>query len=337
MKLLYAIQGTGNGHLSRARDVIPALMKHGDVDIIVSGTQSEVKLPHPILEKYKGLSFIYNKKGGLDYGKTISHNLSLKAWKEIKSVPVENYDLVINDFEPISAYACKMKKVPSVGMGHQASFWSEKTPRPARRDFLGEWILKNYAPADFAVGFHFERYDDFIYTPVVRSDVRNLSPTDEGHYTVYLPAFDEESLLSYLNQVPNTNWHVFSKFAKEPYQRGGVQVNPVNNERFMASFSGARGVLTGAGFETPAETLYLGKKLFAVPIKGQYEQYCNAVSLEKMGIPVLWKVDNSFVKRLRSWVEDGEPVQVDYADNIQEVVDELFARLARGIIKLRKN
>lgn len=337
MKILYAIQGTGNGHLSRARDVIPALKKHGEVEILISGTQSEVDLPIPIHYRYKGLSFIYNKKGGLDYAKTISHNLSFKAWREIRSVPVQDYDLVINDFEPISAYACKMKKVPIIGMGHQASFWSEKTPRPSKRDFLGEWILKNYAPAPHAVGFHFERYDDFIYTPVVRADIRKLNPTNEGHYTVYLPAFNEDVLLRYLNQVPNTEWHVFSKFAKAPYQRGDVQVNPVNNELFMKSFAGATGILTGAGFETPAETLYLGKKLFAIPIKGQYEQYCNAVSLEKMGIPVVWEVDNSFIKRLRSWVEMGDPVQVNYPDNIQEVVDETFAKISRGEIMLNKN
>ena len=27
MKILYAIQGTGNGHISRARDIIPILKK----------------------------------------------------------------------------------------------------------------------------------------------------------------------------------------------------------------------------------------------------------------------------------------------------------------------
>ena len=36
MKVLYAIQGTGNGHLSRAKDVIPALLKRVQVDILIS-------------------------------------------------------------------------------------------------------------------------------------------------------------------------------------------------------------------------------------------------------------------------------------------------------------
>ena len=34
MKILYAIQGTGNGHLSRAKEIIPALMNRAQVDIL---------------------------------------------------------------------------------------------------------------------------------------------------------------------------------------------------------------------------------------------------------------------------------------------------------------
>ena len=49
MKILYAIQGTGNGHLSRARDIIPALQNKGDLDILVSGTQADVDLIYHVL------------------------------------------------------------------------------------------------------------------------------------------------------------------------------------------------------------------------------------------------------------------------------------------------
>ncbi len=46
-------------------------------------------------------------------------------------------------------------------------------------------------------------------------------------------------------------------------------------------------MLCGAGFETPAEALFLGKKLMVIPMKGQYEQHINAASLKELGIPVL--------------------------------------------------
>lgn len=110
MKILYAIQGTGNGHLSRARDIIPILQKEHEVDILISGTQADLELPFQIKYKYFGLSFVFGKKGGIDLIQTYKRS-NLKAFfSEINGLPVQNYDLVINDFEPISAWAWLSKK-----------------------------------------------------------------------------------------------------------------------------------------------------------------------------------------------------------------------------------
>ena len=62
MKILYAIQGTGNGHVSRARDIIPILKKNHEVDILISGLQADVDLPYDIKYRYNGLGFIFGKK-----------------------------------------------------------------------------------------------------------------------------------------------------------------------------------------------------------------------------------------------------------------------------------
>ena len=42
MKILYAIQGTGNGHLTRAKEIIPILKEKGDVDILISGSECDI-------------------------------------------------------------------------------------------------------------------------------------------------------------------------------------------------------------------------------------------------------------------------------------------------------
>ena len=70
MRILYAIQGTGNGHLSRAMDIIPCLMKHAEVHILVSGIQGDLVLPYQLSYKMRGLSFIFGKSGGVDIWKT---------------------------------------------------------------------------------------------------------------------------------------------------------------------------------------------------------------------------------------------------------------------------
>src|SRR6266487_6570829 len=95
MKILYAIQGTGNGHLARAVDIIPELKKYGNLDLFVSGAQAEVKLPYPVKYKSKGLSFYFGKSGGINFLKTFQQNSSNDLMKEINSSPSQNYDLVV--------------------------------------------------------------------------------------------------------------------------------------------------------------------------------------------------------------------------------------------------
>jgi hypothetical protein len=55
MKVLYAIQGTGNGHLSRAREIIPILQNQVEtLDLLVSGAQHQVEYEHEIKYRFKG-------------------------------------------------------------------------------------------------------------------------------------------------------------------------------------------------------------------------------------------------------------------------------------------
>ncbi len=68
MKILYAIQGTGNGHISRAREIVPLLQQYGELDLLVSGTEAEVSLAQPLKYKYHGISFVFGSMVGLING-----------------------------------------------------------------------------------------------------------------------------------------------------------------------------------------------------------------------------------------------------------------------------
>jgi uncharacterized protein (TIGR00661 family) len=314
VKILYAIQGTGNGHIARAEDIVPILREYGELDLFVSGAQADIKLPFPIKYKSKGLSFYFGKSGGVDLIKTFKRNSSKEVYKEINNFPVERYDVVINDFEPISAWACRRKDVPCVALSHQSALLSNKVPRPKSFEMVGEWILKNYAPANAHVGFHFAQFDKNMFTPVIRSRVRESKVEDKGHYTVYLPAYDDKKLVPLFTRLPKVKWHIFSKHARKPYHIGKLSVFPVNNEEFMISMATSRGVLCGAGFETPAEALYLGKKLMVVPMKRQYEQHYNAAALKQMGVPVLKKIKKKQLEKIEAWIESNDRITVQFGD-----------------------
>ena len=71
MKILYGIQGTGNGHLSRARSIVPVLKEFAQVETVLSGTESQVAVDFEINYRYNGLPFLASKNGKVDIFKSI--------------------------------------------------------------------------------------------------------------------------------------------------------------------------------------------------------------------------------------------------------------------------
>ncbi len=325
MRILYAIQGTGNGHLSRARDIIPILKENHEVDLLISGTQADVELPYEIKYRFKGLGFIFGSNGGIDLVATYKKNHIKTLFSEIKSLPVHDYDLVVNDFEPVSAWASRIHNVKCISVSHQAAVLNKKAPQPNEIDVIGKAILKNYAPSDAKYGFHFAAYNDTVFTPVIRSQVRNQIVKNQGHYTVYLPAYDDKRILKVLKLIPGTQWQVFSKHNKKLMGEKNITIQPIDNDAFIASLASCEGVLCGAGFETPAEALFMKKKLMVIPMKGQYEQQCNAAALKNMGVPVLKSLKPDNVSKIETWIKKGNVIDVDYPDVTEVIINRLIA------------
>ena len=112
MKILYCVQLTGNGHVTRANELIPEFKKVAKVDVLTSGNQNSLEIKEKVNFKFRGLSFVFGSRGGVDIFKTI-HNLRPFTFiKDVFNLQVKNYDLIINDFEPVSAWACKFRGVP---------------------------------------------------------------------------------------------------------------------------------------------------------------------------------------------------------------------------------
>jgi len=321
MKVLYAIQGTGNGHISRARDIVPILQDKVNLDLLISGIQADVSLPYPVKYQLKGAGFIFGKSGGVDLMRTYRKTDTRRFLKDVRNLPINGYDLIINDFEPISAWAAYFNKVPSVSLSHQSAILNENAPQPRKKDPVGRAILKNYAPTDQAYGFHFAKFDKNIFTPVIRHQLRQTEVQNLGHYTVYLPAFDDQKLIKRLRTIKDIFWQVFSKHSKKAYRESNVQITPVNNEQFIQSMTSCEGVLCGAGFETPAEALFLKKKLLVIPMKNQYEQHCNAAALEALGVPVLKNFKKKQRPVLQKWIEQLQPIEADYPDDTERIIE----------------
>ncbi|RYE51297.1 MAG: hypothetical protein EOP48_18435 [Sphingobacteriales bacterium] len=194
-------------------------------------------------------------------------------------------------------------------------------PEPPAKDRLGRFILSRYIPSGIRYGFHFAAKGDTIFTPVIRRQVREQAISDEGHYTVYLPSYDDDRLIKRLSAFDTTKWDVFSKHNKKHTVVDNVTIHPINSEAFTKSMATSSGVLCGAGFETPAEALFLGKKLLVIPMKNQYEQHLNAAALKAMKVPVMPNFKPKHANIMLDWLDKNDRIFVNYPDNTQQIID----------------
>jgi uncharacterized protein (TIGR00661 family) len=324
MKIFYAIQATGNGHISRAIQLHPYLEKFGEVDYFLSGNNASLNIDLPVKFKSEGCSLHYSKCGGLNYWDIAKNIKPVQIYTDAKSLPLKNYDVIINDFESITALACKLQKVNSVQFGHQASFISDATPRPEKKSIIGEMILKHYAPSPKNIGLHFESYDSFIHPPIIKDAIINAEPNNLKHITVYLPSFQKDCLKKAFNKIADIQFHWFLNDIALKYIEGNITYYPVNQKQFNESLINCEGIITGGGFETPSEALYLGKKVLSIPIRKHYEQECNAAALKKMGVPVAYEVGDDFDSIIENWMNKKIIYPKIKANNIPETLQYLF-------------
>src|ERR1700733_7272611 len=111
MKILFGIQATGNGHISRSTGIYKMLKQNPDVkqlDVLISGGKGEMGLPFEVNYEYKGFSFYYGKKGKISVLKSIGKASFWSVFIALFKVPFKKYDLIISDFEPITLWGAML-------------------------------------------------------------------------------------------------------------------------------------------------------------------------------------------------------------------------------------
>ena len=89
----------------------------------------------------------------------------------------------------------------------------------------------------------------------------------------------------------------------------------------MQDISNCSAVITAAGFQTVSEALYLGKKLFVIPIKKQSEQISNARELAAMGVRTSERLNEDEIK---FWLEHERAVQIKFDDDLPNIINAIL-------------
>ncbi|TDO99459.1 MJ1255/VC2487 family glycosyltransferase [Marinomonas balearica] len=334
MKILYGVQGTGNGHITRARAMADAFKKCDvEVDYVFSGRPEKEYFDMEVFGNYRtfrGLSFVA-RDGKLDLLATCK-NASLRTlFKDIKSLELDSYDLIVTDFEPIVAWAAKMKGVRCIGFGHQYAF-NYSVPKH-KGDRLGAWIMSKFAPVDLSLGAHWHHFGNPILPPLMQREHQSYV-VNEKDVLVYLPFENSEEVMDWLENIPGYRFRFHCKDI-EPGVYDNITVYPFSRDGFQRNLGECRSVLCNAGFELNSESLMLGRRILAKPLKGQIEQHSNALALDMLGIASTTSYLSN--KVIRQWLDEGQVVKIDYPDVASEVAKWLCNRADDSIYELCRN
>jgi uncharacterized protein (TIGR00661 family) len=284
MKILYGVQGTGNGHTTRARVMAKAFAEADvQVDWVFSGRAKDAYFDMEAFGDYRtftGLTFVVHN-GRVDFLRTALGNNLRRFWDDVKSLDVTGYDFVIVDFEPVTAWAARRMGVKTIGLSHQCAF-AHKIPK-ARSNVIADTVIKTFAPASYPVGLHWHHFNAPILPPIIDTDhlARAAQVEPDGSYLFYHPFMDLNHKISLLKPLDQP-CHIYHG-VKAPIDYGPIQVHPYSREGFQRHLASCCGVITSAGFELSSEAIHLGKKLLVTPLKGQMEQFfqCRRIEISR--------------------------------------------------------
>jgi uncharacterized protein (TIGR00661 family) len=309
VKILYGVQGTGNGHITRARAMQVALAEAGiEVDWVFSGRDKDKFFDMDAFGDYKvfkGLSFA-TRAGKIDLIKTFAEASLGQMYQDIRTLDLNKYDLLVTDFEPVVAWAARKTRTPCIGIGHQYAF-DQDIPK-SDNSFASDAIMKWFAPVDLGIGVHWHHFGASVLPPIIERD--SHSSPGKDCTLVYLPFEKSQKVLRVLSEFDHP--FIYHCADIHPGQYGNVLVRGFSRTGFKESLHSTNGVICNAGFELASEALSLGRKIMVKPLKGQMEQASNALALTELGLGLSTAKIN--VAAINRFLHTARTSQVIYTD-----------------------
>ncbi len=329
MKIFYGVQGTGNGHITRARAMARELSKAGfEVQFQFTGRPANQFFDMDVFNDYQyrqGLTFSTNN-GQVSYFKTVLESHPVNFIKDIKSLDLSDYQVILGDFEPVTAWAARLQKKKVVGIGHQYAF-NHAVPRTGS-DPLAEMVMKYFAPANLGIGLHWHHFDQPILPPIVEPTKLKAS-VNANKILVYLPFENQAKIVQLLKPYKDYNFLLYSPSPVDS-EYDHITCFPLSRDGFQRDLHDCCGIISNAGFELVSEALQLGKKILVKPLHAQMEQLSNAEALKQLNYgSTMHDID---AETIEQWLNQRTAVRIHYpniAEQIVQIIAEDMKRLSR--------
>jgi uncharacterized protein (TIGR00661 family) len=326
-RILYGIQCTGNGHLSRSKEIIKFLLNHyGDeiekIDVCLSGNFSQINTSDlNVVYKFRGLHLEMNE-GKIDLLKTFSSISPIEFIKSAFSIDLSKYDILVSDFEPVICWAAKLRSKKIIGISNQYKFLSKKALKNLSPNFLlNKTLTKVACPVSEYISFDYLKEDENDFFPIIRESLRKISLAQDESYLVYLNTIKLDELIKFFELFPNQSFYIFSSECKSASDYENLKIRPIDKGEFTQKLIKCKGVITHSGFQTTSEALFLGKKLLVIPIQNQIEQIYNTQVLNKFGVIS----SNSLnIEVFDDFFKNEYSVKLNYYDESRKICDKIM-------------
>lgn len=354
MKYLFIVQGEGRGHMTQALALSRILRTAGhEIGHVVVG-----KSPHRELPEFFTRN-IQAPVSQLDSPNFVTdkHQKSVKPVRTVMAalmkngkyrralnqlnqlVKTENPDVILNFYDFLGGIYNFLKRPRRrfICLAHQFLTDHPEFDFPPGR-FLDKFSLQMgnriaSFGADKILALSFQPFVDlpekklFVAPPLLREEVRSLTTSQEDHFLAYMvnPGYSSE-VEAFHQAHPTQSLHCFWDKKDAPTEwkiDDTLTYHRLDDLKFLQKMASAKGYVTTAGFESVCEAMYLGKPVLMVPVKGHYEQACNAVDAVKAGAGI--SSDHFEMDKLQEYL----PAHIDHSGRFRAWADrapEYFAK-----------
>ena len=317
MKILYGVQATGNGHISRARAMGKYLAQAGvQVDYLFSGREESGLFDMQQFGNFqlkRGLTFV-TLNGKVSYWQSVKQASLLQLKHDINSLDVSRYDLILTDFEPITAHAARRAGKRSIAIGHQYAFLHKIPMQDA--NLMTQLVFKHFAPAQTQLGLHWHHFNQPILPPII-DETGDHSAVKPQQVLVYLPFEAQQQVISWLKPLTGYQFSVYGP-GLEIGTLGHISTHPPALVPFKADLASCSYVLSNAGFELISEALQLQKRIMVKPLQGQMEQHSNALALKQLNLAST--TDELSSQHIAQWLNSNQARRSVQYPNVAQAI-----------------
>ncbi len=301
-RILFGVSGDGRGHSSRSKVAAEHLIKQGHQLLLVSsGVGYEHLSLYFHVEKIPCFR-IANGKGEVDIPRTVVKNLERFLIKSPMLLKVLNKitreykpDTVISDFEPFVSSLAVLGGIPLISIDNQHVITHFRLEYP--RSWLKEYRIArafcsciNNAAHHFFITcfFHHLLIEEpnrnvTMVPPILRQEVTEQKTQLKDHVLVYVRTPEQgRAILTIMKQLGTTHFLAYG-FQEIESKSRNIEFRQFQDALFLQDLAESEAVVTNGGHSLISEALYLGKPIYSLPTKGDFEQMINAYYLQKMG------------------------------------------------------